>query len=53
MKKKSFIRIGFMLFLLLIGYLVGAGLGKTVKYLSGKQEKSPAVLFHSYSSNNC
>jgi hypothetical protein len=38
MKKQALIRIGFILFLFTLGFLVGAGLSKTVRYLTGKTE---------------
>lgn len=39
LKRELWIRIGFAVFLFIIGYLVGAGIGKTVHQLtkSGKQ----------------
>jgi hypothetical protein len=51
MNKKTFIRIGFLLFLFVIGYLVGAGFGKTVRYLAGKDVKEAKSTFHVHSSN--
>lgn len=39
LKRELFVRLGFALFLFVIGYLVGAGIGKTIQNLtkSGKQ----------------
>ncbi len=43
MNRNLLIRIGFGLFLFAIGFLVGAGLSKTVRYMSGNQEKSATL----------
>jgi hypothetical protein len=43
MQKNLFIRIGFVLFLFAVGFLVGAGLSKTVRQLTNKGEKT-AIL---------
>ena len=52
MNQKTFIRIGFILFLFAIGYLAGAGFGKTVKYLAVKEKKVAKGAFQFNHLNN-
>ncbi|MCU0403871.1 MAG: hypothetical protein MUE99_04920 [Chitinophagaceae bacterium] len=44
MIKKALIRIGVFLFLFAIGYLVGGGISKTVKYLTEKHQAAHSEM---------
>lgn len=44
MKQQSLIRIGFFFFLFTIGFLVGAGISKTIRHISNNMHGKKVII---------